>query len=232
MNEHWTDRLSEYLDGELPVEEQRALEAHLATCAACRTVRDELRGVLAATASLEDRGPVRDLWPGIRDRIAETTEAAVIPIRTASRATRRWSLSLAQLAAAAVILVFLSGGAVWLMLRGTGAAPESVASADAGSVTGGSAEMAAQFISVTESSYDAAIRELTARLDAQRAELDPATIEIVERTLGLIDAAIADARTALENDPANGFLYRHLDKTIMKKVDLLRRATGLRSAAT
>ena len=35
MHEEWTDRLSDYLDGELSADEQRAVEAHLR----------ELRGV-------------------------------------------------------------------------------------------------------------------------------------------------------------------------------------------
>jgi len=36
MNDQWTDRLSEYVDGGLASGERAALEAHLATCADCR----------------------------------------------------------------------------------------------------------------------------------------------------------------------------------------------------
>ena len=36
MNDHWTDRLSEYLDGDLTAGERTALEAHLAPCGVCR----------------------------------------------------------------------------------------------------------------------------------------------------------------------------------------------------
>ncbi|PYP99161.1 MAG: hypothetical protein DMD34_00150, partial [Gemmatimonadetes bacterium] len=36
MKDQWTDRLSEYLDGELAGSERTALEAHLASCGNCR----------------------------------------------------------------------------------------------------------------------------------------------------------------------------------------------------
>ena len=38
MHEEWTDKLSDYLDGELPADEQRAVEAHLRDCASCTAV--------------------------------------------------------------------------------------------------------------------------------------------------------------------------------------------------
>ena len=38
---HWTDRLSDYLDGGLTPEEHSSLEAHLGTCAECAHVLDE-----------------------------------------------------------------------------------------------------------------------------------------------------------------------------------------------
>ncbi|MGH7530170.1 MAG: anti-sigma factor, partial [Gemmatimonadales bacterium] len=69
MNDQWTDRLSEYLDGELPAAERAALEAHLATCADCRDTAAELRTVVARAQALEDRPPARDLWPELRARM-------------------------------------------------------------------------------------------------------------------------------------------------------------------
>ena len=53
MHEEWTDRLSDFLDGELPADEQRAVEAHLRGCAACAAVLEDLKRVVA-------RAPGRD----------------------------------------------------------------------------------------------------------------------------------------------------------------------------
>ena len=57
-------------------------------------------------------------------------------------------------------------------------------------------------------------------------QLDPETVRVVEENLQVIDDAIAEARAALARDPANGYLFRHLDQTLTRKVDLLRRAAS------
>lgn len=100
--DQWTDRLSEYLDGELAAGERSALEAHLATCADCSATIEELRRVVARAKALEDRPPRVDLWPGIHARLTPG---------------RRVSFSVPQLLAASIALVLLSGGGVWLALR-------------------------------------------------------------------------------------------------------------------
>ena len=64
MHEEWTDRLSEYLDGELPADEQRAVDAHLRGCAECAAVLADLKRVVARAqqAGAVPRPPSADLW--------------------------------------------------------------------------------------------------------------------------------------------------------------------------
>ena len=69
MNENWTDRLSEYLDGEMGRGATEALEARLAEDPGLRETLDELRAVKTAAANSVDGSPATDLWPEIRDRI-------------------------------------------------------------------------------------------------------------------------------------------------------------------
>src|SRR2546430_14776001 len=65
MSDTWTNRLSEYLDGDLPEKELAGLEAHLPSCADCRATLEQLRRVVARAQALDDLPPAADLWPAI-----------------------------------------------------------------------------------------------------------------------------------------------------------------------
>jgi hypothetical protein len=79
--------------------------------------------------------------------------------------------------------------------------------------------------------YDNAIRELEGLLSARRGDLDSTTVRTVEASLHVIDLAIAQARAAVERDPNNVYLNGHLQSTLDRKLDLLRRATLLPKAS-
>ena len=52
----YTDRLSDYLDGEdLSARDRAEIDAHLETCSRCQTTLAELKEVAARAASLPDR---------------------------------------------------------------------------------------------------------------------------------------------------------------------------------
>jgi hypothetical protein len=224
MQEHITEQLSAYLDGDLAPAESAAVETHLAECAGCRATLEELRRIVSMAASLEPREPARDLWPEIAAKMQQA-EPAVLPLRRPEGTARRFSFSGPQLAAAATLLALISGGSVWWLQQRTG--NSTIAAVDTAATPAGSA---VQFVASTEYHYDPAIRELEQELAARRDQLDSATVATVENSLRVIDAAIDDARAALQRDPSNAFLFRRLDDNMMRKIDLLRRATTLRRA--
>ena len=241
--DRWTDRLSEYLDGDLEPRERAELELHLEACDPCREVLEELRGLVANAARLEDSLPEADLWPGIAHRIAAQ--------KPAPRGWRAWfgggarlSISLPQLASAAAVLVVVSGGGVWFAMR-SGALPAQgpianatrgvtsetasenprVATSPAGTLAPRGAD--AQLAGYNLTRYDATIGELQQALTDNRGDLDSTTVRIIEQNLALIDQAIADARRALAADPANSYLNGHLTQQLQRKVRLLQKATVL-----
>jgi hypothetical protein len=57
VSDHEGERLSAYLDGELPPGERLAVEAHLAACASCTALLDDMRAVDAWAASLPAEAP-------------------------------------------------------------------------------------------------------------------------------------------------------------------------------
>lgn len=228
MHDPWTDRLSEYLDDELSPAERAALEAHLGSCPDCAAVLADLERVVARAASLDDRPPERDLWPAIAARIAAAAapaEPPVLELPTRLQAPRRFSFTAGQLVAAALALVFLSGGTVWL-LREPPAPRAAVEPVPTAPVAGTS------FVSSTGNGYDAAVADLERVLELHRERLDSATIRVLEDNLRIIDAAIDEARRALEADPANSYLNGHLVNSMQRKLDLLRRVAALASVET
>jgi anti-sigma factor RsiW len=212
----WTDRLSEYLDGELADGERRELERHLAGCAGCTAVLDELRWVVARARALDDRPPANDLWPGI---------AAMIG---APRPRRRFVFSVPQLAAAGIALMLLSGGTVWTLLH-RGPTP-AVAARPAAAVTPTLVPVALRGVDSAAQSYDRAVQDLQKVLEAGRGRLDTTTVRVLEQNLKLIDRAIADARRAVQADPASAYLNEYLMRTMQRKVELLRNAAVLVSS--
>ncbi len=221
MPRHWTDHLSEYLDGELDPAERADLEAHVQECAQCRSDMGQLERVMRRARSLEDRPPAQDLWPAIAERLEVRTQ----PVTDLGqrRRQRRIVFSIPQLAAAGLALMLISASVVWLtMTRGE---PPVVAAEPAAPVTvrpaGGELAL-----------YDATIADLEAALQLDRERLDTATVRVLEENLAIIDRAIAEARSALEDDPASGYLNGHLGRTLRRKVELLRQAATLVTAAS
>ena len=80
-----------------------------------------------------------------------------------------------------------------------------------------------------EQTYDLEITRLKAVVDRRRAQLDPATVVIVDRNLKIIDDAIAQCRAALVKDPASRFLIESLNNALDDKVELLRTVATLPS---
>lgn len=217
----WTDRLSEYIDGELDAGTARALETHLGGCAECRAVADDLRRLSARARALPVVPPTADLWQGIEARIHE---AGIVPLRPAPR--KGMFLSWPRLAAAAVLLGLASGGAVYAALHFR-PQPEVVAAVPVAPALGAPATGPAEIqvgAQVSQSTAKA-VSDLEMILASEK--LDSATVRILTLNLARIDSAIADAERALAADPSNAYVSRHLANTARRKVELLHLVAGL-----
>lgn len=230
----YTDRLSDYLDGELDAAGHASVGRHLAMCPACRTTLGELRAVVERAGGLQDRRPEADLWPGIAPRLdprphLEEAGAGGDVRRFRDAVRRQFSFTLPQLAAAGLALMVLSGGMVWVAHSGNPRTDLPAVNADAGTVQDDAPVASA---TVVDTSYDDAVADLEELLEDGRSRLDPETIRVLEDNLRAIDQAIDQSRRALAADPANTYLNGHLAKARQRKVALLRRASGLAAAGS
>lgn len=236
-NDHreWTDRLSDFLDGGLEEGERAAVEAHLAECGGCRRVLEELREVKTRAAALGPVEPSRDLWAGIAATIEAppgvpaSGGARVIALPTAdcdgarleeTPAPRRFSLSWRQLVAASIALIAASSVATWAL----GSTPGADTDGRAAALPTESVVAPASWIAPAPPDLADELASLERVLVEARANLDPNTVRVLERNLGVIEQAIADSRRALAQDPGNDFLAQHLRRVYERKLEYLRDA--------
>ncbi|MFI5311899.1 MAG: hypothetical protein ACHQQ3_11735 [Gemmatimonadales bacterium] len=206
---------------------------------------ERVRRLLDAAAALpRSIAPERDAWPAIRDRIeAQRIRPITVPANgPASGRSRR----IAWIAAAAVLLVTVSSVVTVLVVRG-GAPPQvvSVPPATTRGMVDSSRAAPAQLTPVAPPNpgvravssdaplnpafarYAAAAADLATELERRRARLDPRTVAVLDSCLRRIDAAIAEARNALRQDPQNAVITELLTASYSLKLDLLKRAADL-----
>lgn len=216
------DRIQDYVDDLLCREERAEVEQHIIQCAVCQ---DEIAAYRNLVADLRDSPreiePQQDLLAGINARIdALAAETQAMPSATTQLEARRISdMSVRALryplAAAAVLLIIVSAALTAGLVRDNSSGP--VAANDAPRTNG-------VVTNVVDARYSNATNELEQELDVLRPQLAPATIQLVEENLRVIDQALAEARAALREDPNNAALSDLMRSAYEKKLDLLRHA--------
>jgi hypothetical protein len=226
------DRIQDYAEELICREERAEIESHLAACAQCSAEVRAVRTLIADLADLPTEvGPERDLRPGIAARIDGSADGGAAPgvVEIGSQrdvATRRFSERTLHsvrlpLAAAAVLLVAVTAGVTSALLRSSGS-----------SAAGGPPEAAQQVLftgqefGAVEQRYAVATAELEALLREANEDLPPETIALLERSLVVIDQALAEARAALRADPGDPALPGLIMAAYEQKLDLLRRAAN------
>ena len=230
--------LNDFVDRRLGELSEQAVREHLERCPRCSAEHLRLLDVLSAARNApRSVFPSDDLWPSLKEQLA-ARKTLVLPTDSGSeqssvaghnRPTRRWT-SAPYLAAAAILLVVLSSGITALVLRG-GAGTDRLAVDTAQATPGksGAPVVLPAGFQQTELEYNRTIRDLQSAVDAQRGRLSPETVQTVERSLAVVDSAIAEARGALLADPNNRVLVDLLSASYQRKLDLLRRTSELGS---
>jgi hypothetical protein len=199
-------------------------------------LRRLLESVAALPRSIE---PARDAWPAIRDRIEAQRVRAIAPHGVGPMTAR--PRRIVWIAAAAVVLIALSSGVTVLVFRSRTTAqvvsakpvsqpvaPDSGRTPIAPLAPGPRIVPAAgASIGLVFARYDAAAADLATELDVRRSKLDPRTVAVLDSCIRRIDAAIAEARDALRQDPRNAVVAELLTVSYRQKLDLLKRAADL-----
>lgn len=229
--------LSELIDGALVGDERTNVEAHLAQCAACARVRDELSVIVLAARDCHayplTPPDERRIWMRIRNQmIAEQQQRENVPAArpTPSRTgwlaqvlNKKWQLSLPQLSAAmAAIIVVVSlvtALALNALQRGT-ALRTDVARSDAASVR-----------PVALDDYlrqqQLAIEYWQQRVNERRVRWNPKMREAFDRNMQVIDQAVQNSLRELERNPHDEVSEEMLNVALREKMELLREFSEL-----
>jgi hypothetical protein len=211
MNTACNDRERIFLDG--TAEEWAALEVHAATCSACREELNAWKNLSLTASDLHQEWDSPALWPRIERALREQSA----PPRSSwwERFFGSWNLISVQwqTAAAALLLVVLTGSAIWFITRSDRhRIPENQALFNNRTV---------REVEKAEAAYEQAID----KLDAQaRPQLDNASTPLMasyREKLQVLDSAIADLRAQAGINPANGHLRRQLLAMYQEKQDTL-----------
>ena len=223
--EKYQSLLSDYLDGSLSGEDQNQIEIHLHQCEPCAQARNDLSTIVMFCR--EQRGqyePVpneRALWLRISNTIAGETPASSVSAVPAEAGwwfrlmNRKWQLSFPQLAsAAAAIIVVVSLIAVLGAHRfGTSSGVIS----DGLTLPSAGASLKDRYRAQQQ-----VIDYWNQRVELNKARWSPQVRETFEQNMSVIDAAVNDSMSRLNQNPHDGVSEDILNAALNDKVELLK----------
>jgi hypothetical protein len=220
-------RLSEFIDRQLDHDQASEVRAHLASCAQCRTLADDLDRVRSAARSLGPVQPPAHIWLEIAGRIRlegvaprPIAQPATTEAPRAAEGTWQW-LGLA----AALTLVTLG---VYSVTRPDPSAPSVVAGASAGNASETpTVETVDEAMKRAEAEYEIAIKKLEQLVNAGDPSVSPTTAATLQKNLITIDSAIAETRAALSENPESQPARVSLFEALKNKVNLLQHSVVL-----
>jgi hypothetical protein len=224
------ERINELVDGDIDRAARAELDAHLATCATCAALAEDLEVVRRASRSLPTLDPPERVWTAI---------ARELPARAADRSPGRspeWvkvTLAIAAVLLAAVaITVLVRRGRPAEPQVAVNQAPATQAPAEtapqpaAQSADNADLKSLQSELQQAESHYENAIQKLEA-LAKDRRSLKPQDAAILQKNLLLIDSAIGESRAALRTQPANEMAQESLFEAFRSKIVLLQDTISL-----
>jgi len=179
-----------------------ALELHAEQCLACRRQMNEWKELSRAALALHGEWESPDLWLRIRADLASATNEASRP-RPPSRAVADSVRVHWRALAVAATLLILSTSSVWFVLRQPepdGERPQQVLLTN----------NTLREIERTEEDYLKSIEKLSQLVESKIESPTSALMANYREKLVVIDAAIADCRMQVEQNPHNAYVRQEL----------------------
>jgi anti-sigma factor RsiW len=215
----YREAIHDLVDGTLGPLRRAELQQHLDLCDDCRALADDLLKIRHATESLDPLAPPDRVWLQVAGRLRQEGRVTAPP----AAAARRNRVALLALAAALTIAV---GSSLVLLWPGTREAP-SPQQAASNVPAADSVESISQELQLAEQHYQNVIVRLEQLAKSGDGSIDPQTAATLQKTLQVIDQAIAESRAALRNEPQSAPARDSLFDALRRKVTLLQDTIAL-----
>ena len=216
--------INDYVDEALNAAERADVERHVAQCAECRALVDDLREIRRVTATLEQREPPVRAWRRIERAIQLEREHRDNPAGVKGTAIARltgWRYSAWLAAAAAVLIVAIVG----VQFRRSHQPVTTIATT--GAAAPGDAAAVEAELRAAEQHYEKAISGLEQIAKSEQGSLDPQTAATLQKNLAVIDQAISESRAALRVQPTSEPAQQSLIENFKTKIAFLQDTVAL-----
>lgn len=222
-----------FIDNELEETQAESIRTHLAACAECARVCEDLASILdvCSTGSPSDIVPPNSqaIWCRISNIIE--SEAKPPPPAAEPPRGRFWQFSFAQLATALGCIAIVSSLVTFVLIKRY-TQPSGADFTTRSAATQTTFEKVLSKIGLMETPHQALERRLkeqqaaidywNARVQGRRLQWDRATREAFDRNLKVIDESVTEYRTILQRDPDDELSGEMLDAVLSEKMNLLR----------
>jgi hypothetical protein len=241
--------VQDYLEHDVDWRTRERMDAHRLNCRTCDKLVDDLLEIAENASHLGDLAPSRDLWAGIESRIetevvvfptpvdgvpaatvsavVESPAAFVAPVSPlAATPTRRvapW-----KMLAAASALIAVTATVTWqVAVRAPDASLAQQPDTGFAAAMANTRNTRLASSPTLDQTYDGEIAQLRKIVDERRADLDSATVAVLEKNLAIIDQAIAESKAALAQNPSSAFLLERLTDAYDSKLRVLRAVAAI-----
>jgi hypothetical protein len=231
--------LSRYIDGDLEEADARFVDIHLASCAECTLMRDDLTVILAQCREdvIGEETPPNPaaLWRRINNLI-ESELPTEIPVEPKRKSWFGGQISVSQAVAATLAVAVVSSLLTIVGIRNYFAPPgddlptavnESPSIFTRAMRKVGLADSPQQARERRFKEQEAAIDYWNKRVQARRASWDARMTAAFDRNLNEIDQAVGEYTLILQNDPDDKLSEEMLDSALTEKMNLLRQFSEL-----
>lgn len=235
------ENLSKFIDGELDLDRSSAVIDHLAVCAQCTLLRDDLAEILLRCGDGENGESAPPNSAALWRRINNLIESELPPEKPAERMptglfSRVWRLSLSQAGIAVLCIALLSSLLTVVAIRNYFEPPGNDLPARSSEPPTlmqrifskiGLAETPHQARERRVREQQAAIEYWDKRVRMRRANWDERMSAAFDRNLREIDQAVSEYTLILLRDPEDQLSEEMLDSALTEKMNLLRQFAEL-----